>query len=193
MVMFIGDVRLLSRYYVFGGRKITVRTAYRRKSSKSLPHPELIKSIPDVVLYFDEKGIIKECLDKHKGQRIIFNYNGNNRLSELLIYGKSRNYFIESTRFEYDDHGRILSEVVYEQNCDDDDNLPQILYEYEANSVITTLLPDKYSKDIGIFIYTYNDLDQLIEQKGIINEKELIMWNRFRVQFKWPKGQGYFS
>jgi hypothetical protein len=185
--MLLENVDQLYHYYVLGGKKVSVRTTYMRIVSKPQPSAEFTKSSPNVDLFFDEQGLLKECFDHSKGQRITFNYTEDKRLSELLIFGKSGKYIVESTRFEYDDQGRIISEWVDERNGEEDENPPEVVYDYQGKMVTMTILPDKYCKDEGTFISIYNDFDQLIEQKGIRNEDELIMWDKFEYNLKGQK------
>lgn len=176
--MFLENVNQLYRYYVVVGKKVFVRTTYMKILSRPKPSAEFAKSSPDVDLYFDEQGLLKGCYDQRKGQKITFNYNEDKRLSELLIFGKSDRYIIESTRFDYDDQGRIISEVVDERNGEEDEDPPSIWYKYDGNVVNIHYPTDRYTKDDAIFTYVYNDRHQIIEQKGIRNEDEVIIWDK---------------
>jgi len=179
--MFLEDVTHMYRYYAKNAKKVNVRTTYPKILSRPNPSAEFVKSSPNYDLYFDKSGLLIECTQLDKNQKIIFKYNEFSLLEKLEIFGIGSKYVTETTTFYYDDERRIIQELVSESGYGDDNDdgdPPEIYYDYDGSKMTMTLPPDLNCKDLGTFTYIHNQLNQVIEEKGVRNENELINWYR---------------
>jgi hypothetical protein len=177
--MFLGDVKLMYRYYAENAKQVKVRASYPKILSRPNPNAEFVKSSPNYDLYFNKSGLLIECAQLDKNRRVVFKYNEFNLLEKIQIFRTGGKYIIETTTFYYDDNRRLIQEVISDIGYGDDDSPPQINYDYNGATRTITLPPDLYSKDLGTFTCVHNHLNQIVEEKGIRNEDEIISWARF--------------
>ena len=187
MQVFIENYNHLLSYYVPGAKKISIRQAYIKLSPKSNHFLDLVKSSGNYDLFFNESGVLHDCFDLDSNELVSFHFDETALLQNIKIFPSRYKFVIGITTIYYDTSNRPISEIYQGRDLKEEDDFCERIYEYGANERTMILLPDCYSPDTGTFKYYYNDLNQIIEEKAVSNEDDLIDWSRFEYNSKSQK------
>ena len=178
--MFLDEYEKYYDHYKPGIKKISVRSTYPKIDRKKI-ELQMAKSHGNYDLVFNQKGVLLHSvhLEKNKNFKIFYGYNRNGKLVSAFQLMSNTNELLEISEFSYDESGRILKEMCrsFEYN-----SYPPVISEYNHSyngAVKETLITlDDYDDDYIIYS-TFNGQNNLVEEKAIRGEDELVYWSKY--------------
>jgi len=176
--MFLYEFENYRSEYEKGARKISLRSSRPNRPEQSgVLQPEPFQDKDD--LFFNRKGLLLHSVHKRKNKnyKMIYGYNHREILVRIMSLLSETNTLQSLSEFEYDEKGRLVKEVVRSFHFgSESDFITENIHNYEGNTetvFITTNLEDADECKI----YTvYDRKQQVIEEKAILNEVELVWW-----------------
>jgi len=178
--MFLYEFENYRTEYEKGARRISVRSG-RLLSPKQRcdSKPEPFQDNDD--LFFNRKGLLLHSVHKrrNKNYKVIYGYNHREILVRIMSLLSETNTLQSLSEFEYDEKGRLVKEVVrsfYFGSGSDD--ITEIIHAYDGNNETVFMTTNVEDADEYTIYTIYDSKRQVIEEKSIRNEDELINWFR---------------
>ena len=164
--------------YKKGIKKISYYTS-RYKLVKESNESVLEKSDISYDLFFNKKGVLLHSVHtRRRKSKVIYCYNKNGILQTTICLESETNKLLYITDYYYDEEGRIANE-----ECRSFHDYGEIVTEerthtYTGNSELMVISSDNEEEDEYRFYFTYDEKRNIIEEKVIRNEDELVWWNK---------------
>lgn len=174
-------------HYVPGAKKIAVRSKTLQLKLKELDL-KLKKSHGNYDLIFNQKGKLLHSVhfENDNNFKVFYGYDFKGMLLNTLQLESITNIIINQTDFIYNENNKIVSikcksgftrygTFDYEEE----------IHEYNGRNEIITFIKveqfsdEEFEEDEHEFLITYNDKQQLIEEKAIRNGIELVYWQQY--------------
>jgi hypothetical protein len=185
--MIKSDYEKYIEHYVKGAKKISVRSKTLQLNLKEIDL-KVKKSFGNYDLFFNKVGKLMHSVhyENEHSSKVLYAYDENDLLLTEIQLQSITNRLISNTTYLYDENYRIKSIIckreetsvgsfVFTEETRVYDGL-KVHIIFRDNLSSSNSENDKLDK-LEIFL-TYNEDNLIIEDKGVVNEKELSWWNK---------------
>ncbi len=185
--MIKGDYEKYIGHYVPGAKKISVRSKTLQLNLKEIDL-KVKKSFGNYDLFFNKVGKLMHSVhyENEHSSKVLYAYDENDLLLSELQLQSITNILISDKIYTYDEHDRIKS-IMYKSGFTKYGTFDyeEEIHEYNGRNEIITFIKveqfsdEEFEEDEHEFFITYNDKQQLIEEKAIRNGIELVYWQQY--------------
>lgn len=178
--MFLTSYYKYHSEYEKDAKRIIVRS-YRPKVLKEHPYLSFEKYPDNFELFFDKTCELLMAINKigDESEKTLFRYNNKHNLMYETTRNIAKDELISVAEYKYDNEDRIIQETyrTIEDNKEDEE-ISENTYSYSKNKTIIKRICGIEGDECEEYII-YNERRQVIEQKAILNNDEVIWWEKF--------------